>query len=254
MEALGLGLFMCSACAFGVILFYPASPVVQSISSPLLRRMLMGAAMGLTAIVNIFSPWGKRSGAHFNPAATVTFYRLGKIEPWDAALYAVSQFVGGVAGIAIASVVLGALLADPSVNYVPTVPGPSGLPAAFAAEVLISFILLEVVLVVSNTKQLARWTGVFVGLLVAIYISVEQPISGMSMNPARSFASAIPAGGWSTLWLYFIAPPIGMLLAAEVYLKVKGTEHIACAKLHHKNGSRCIFRCNYRVSQKPVDA
>jgi aquaporin Z len=243
MEGFGLGLFMFSACAFGVLLFHPSSAAAQSISAPALRRLLMGMAMGLTAILNIFSPWGKRSGAHLNPATTLMFFRLGKIDATDAALYAISQFIGGVAGVAIAKVVFGSLLAHPSVNYVATTPGPYGLAAAFAAEAVISFILITVVLVVSNTERWARWTGLFVGALVASYITLEAPISGMSMNPARSFGSALAAGVWSGLWLYFIAPPIGMLLASQVYLKLEG--RVLCAKLHHINDYRCIFRCGY---------
>ena len=67
--------------------------------------------MGSTAIAIIFSPFGKRSGAHFNPAVTLTFFRLGKIAAWDTAFYTVFQFVGGVAGVLLASLVLGNLVA-----------------------------------------------------------------------------------------------------------------------------------------------
>jgi aquaporin Z len=117
--------------------------------------------------------------------------------------------------------------------------------AAFAAEVLIAFILMSVVLRVSNTAGLARFTGVFAGALVAAYISVEAPISGMSMNPARSLASAIPAHAWTPLWIYVLAPPLGMLLAAHVYVRRRGLAGVFCAKLHHDNARRCIFRCRY---------
>lgn len=84
----------------------------------------MGMAMGSTAIAIIFSPFGKRSGAHFNPAVTLTYYRLGEVEPWDAAFYTLFQFVGGTAGVLVASLVLGNLVAHRSVNYAATVPGP----------------------------------------------------------------------------------------------------------------------------------
>src|ERR671926_504156 len=84
MEAVELGLFMFSACAFTVLLFHPSSPIAQGIHDGVLRRLLMGLAMSATAIAIIFSPLGQRSGAHFNPAVTWTFFRLGKIEVWDA--------------------------------------------------------------------------------------------------------------------------------------------------------------------------
>lgn len=241
MEAAGLGIFMTSACVFVVILEHPASPVRQSIADPFLRRVFMGLAMGLTAVGIIYSPWGKQSGAHINPSVTLTFFRLGKVKPWDAFFYVISQFAGGITGVAVASAALGPSLAHPSVTYVVTVPGPGGPRAAFLGELFISFGLMLAVLAASNAMRLARFTGLFAGALVATYISLEAPLSGMSMNPARTLGSAIPAQLWTALWIYFTAPPLGMLLAAEVYLQVKGARSIFCAKLHHQNTKRCIF-------------
>src|ERR1051325_11244136 len=173
MEGAELGLFMISACAFTVLLYHPASVVAQNIHSEIFRRMLMGLAMGSTAIAIIFSPLGKRSGGHFNPSVTLTFFRLGKIRAWDAAFYTLFQFAGGIAGIMLASLTLNKFLAHQKVNYAATLPGPDGPIVAFAAEILISFILMSVVLAVSNTKRLARWTGIFAGALVAAYITIE---------------------------------------------------------------------------------
>jgi aquaporin Z len=248
MEAAELGLFMISACAFTVLLYHPASAVAQSIHNGLFRRMLMGTAMGATAIAIIFSPLGKRSGAHFNPSVTLAFFRLGKIEVWDATFYTLFQFAGAVAGVLIASLMLGTLISDMSVNYAATVPGSAGVMAAFAAELAITFILMTVILNVSNTKRLSRWTGLFAGALVAIYITIEAPISGMSMNPARTVGSAFGAHVWTSLWIYFTAPTMGMLLAAEVYRRIKAGRAIACAKLHHHNNQRCIFKCNFEAN------
>lgn len=250
MEAAGLGLFMLSACVFGTLLGHPASPVVQAVPEPLVRRVLMGLAMGLTAVCLIYSPWGQRSGAHFNPATTLTFWRLGKVASADASFYVLAQVVGGLAGVSIAATALGALVAHPSVQYVATVPGSWGAAAAFVAEVIITFILISVVLRVSNTADLARFTPLFVGALVATYITLEAPISGMSMNPARSLASAWPAQAWESLWIYILAPPLGMLLAAEAYVRRHGLAAVFCAKLHHDNTQRCIFHC--RVAELAV--
>ena len=244
-EAAGLGLFMLVACAFGTLLGHPASPVVQAIPAPLARRALMGGAMGLTAVTLIYSPWGRRSGAHFNPATTLTFWRLGKVATADAALYVVAQTVGGIAGVMVAAALVGSPLAAPDVRYVATLPGLVGPLGAFAAEIAITFVLMSVVLGASNTAGLARLTGLFAGSLVATYITLEAPLSGMSMNPARSLASALPAGTWATLWIYFTAPPIGMLLAAELYVRRRGLASVFCAKLHHDTSQRCIFRCRY---------
>jgi len=245
MEAAGLGIFMISAAAFGTLLEYPGSPVHQAIADPFARRALMGLAMAVTAVGIIYSPWGKQSGAHINPSVTLTFLRLGKLDPSDALFYVVAQFAGGAAGLAVAAVALGAGLADPAVNYVATLPGATGPSVAWAAEVVISFILMFVILNASNRARLARFTGLFAGVLVFAYIAFEAPLSGMSLNPARTFASALPARLWGTLWIYLTAPPLGMLGAAQLYMRLKGARQVHCAKLHHDNDKRCIFRCRY---------
>jgi len=116
---------------------------------------------------------------------------------------------------------------------------------AFLAEVAITFVLMLTVLFVSNAPRLASYTGLFVGGLVFLYISFEAPLSGMSMNPARTFASALGAGQWTALWIYFTAPPLGMLAAAEAYVRLRGAQRVLCAKLDHQTTRRCIFRCRW---------
>jgi aquaporin Z len=240
-EAACLGVFMMSAFTFGTILEHPDSPIHQAISNPLLRRFFMGIAMGLTAIGIIYSPWGKQSGAHINPSTTLTYFRLGKVAKWDALFYVVSQFAGGMAGALLVATVFSTWVSHPSVNYVVTAPGSFGAGAAFVAEITIAFILMTVILTVSNNSRIHRLTGLCAGILVAVYITIEAPISGMSMNPARTFASAVPAYHWTALWIYFTAPLFGMFLAAEVFVRTRGASSIACAKLHHQNTRRCIF-------------
>ena len=245
MEGAELGIFMISACVFTALLEYPASPALRLIPSSFVRGALIGLAMALTAVTIIYSGWGKQSGAHMNPAMTLTFFRLGKMDRWDAFFYIVAQFLGGVFGVAVASVLLGMVVAHPSVNYAVTRPGPLGIRVAFLAEVLISFVLLLTVLTVSNSKGWARYTGLFGGALIASYITFEAPLSGMSMNPARTFGSALLAKSFGALWLYFAAPPIGMLAAAEVYVRLHSIRAVHCAKYHHHNNKRCIFRCRF---------
>jgi aquaporin Z len=135
------------------------------------------------------------------------------------------------------------LPSHPTVNYVATVPGPLGSGVAFGAEVVISFILMSVVLRMSNTARLARYTGLGAAVLVASYIVLEAPLSGMSMNPARTLGSNVLASTVSTLWIYFTAPPLGMLLAGEWFARRRGLSAVLCAKLHHPRSGRCIFRC-----------
>ena len=115
----------------------------------------------------------------------------------------------------LAAALIGMYLSHPTVNYVATTPGPAGAIIAFVAEVVISFGLMLVVLLVSNHARLSRFTGVFAGCLVALYITIEAPLSGMSMNPARTFSSAVSGHVWTALWVYFSAPLLGMLSAAR---------------------------------------
>jgi aquaporin Z len=241
-----LGAFMVSACAFTVLLEHPSSPARAALPDPAVRRAVMGLAMGATAVALITSRWGQRSGAHINPATTLTFFRLGKIAGTDAAFYAVAQFAGAVAGVAVAAAALRGAAAHERVLYAATLPGDAGPAAAFAAEAAISFVLMGVVLAVSNAPRWNRLTPLAAGVCVALFIAFEAPVSGMSMNPARTFGSAAAAMRWDHLWIYFTAPPLGMLAAAEVRVRLRGVRSVLCAKLHHENDERCIFRCAYR--------
>ena len=243
MEAWGLGTFMVSACAFGVILGHPDSFLF--VSDSMFRGVFGGIAMGTTAILIFLSPWGMCSGAHINPAVTLTFWRLGKIKSRDAIFYVLAQFAGACAGVLLSWSILGELLADNRVNYVVTLPGKAGVGAAFVSEVIISFFMMMMVLVCSNSARIARYTPFLAGILVALFISLEAPFSGMSMNPARSLGSAVIADVWTSLWIYFVAPPLAMLFAAEVYLRVKGAKEIYCAKLNHYGRASCIFNCRF---------
>jgi aquaporin Z len=238
-EALGLGLFMIAAGVVATVLDSPASPVHEWIGNADLRRALAGLAMGLTAIALIYSPWGKRSGAHLNPAVTLGFLRLGKIRARDAAFYIAAQFIGGLVGVLLVAGLFGESFSLPPVSYAATLPGTMGLAVAFAAELVISFGLLFIVLGVAAHPRHSRRAGLVAGALVALYIYVEAPLSGMSMNPARSFASAAPGALWHHLWIYFLAPPLGMWLAAEAHRALPGGAK-TCAKLVHDLDVPCI--------------
>jgi len=180
-----------------------------------------------------------------NPAVTLTFLRLGKVEPRDAAGYVAAQFLGGSLGIVVATHLLRGLPSHPAINYVATVPGASGPAVAFAAEAAISFGMMLMVLSTSNARRFARFTGALAGALIAFYITVEDPLSGMSMNPARTLGPALLAHTVWSLWIYFTAPLLGMLTAAELYVRTTGAQHVRCAKLQHPIGGPCIFRCQY---------
>jgi aquaporin Z len=240
-----LGLFMVSAGLFGTLLEAPSSPLRRALDDPFLRRALMGLIMGATAVTLIRSPWGRRSGAHMNPAVTLTFLRLGKVARRDAVGYVAGQCLGGLAGVLLVSALAGDAFTQPPVLHVVTTPGAGGPWLALAAEVAISFLLMTTVLALANSYRLADLTPYCAGALVALYITFEAPFSGMSMNPARSLASAVPAGVWTSFWVYLVGPLLGMLAAAELYLRRRGLGCVLCAKLDHSDGSPCPFHCNW---------
>jgi aquaporin Z len=241
-EAAGLGIFMIAACVFTVLLEHPSSALHRAIDSPLLRRALMGIAMGSTAVGIVRSTFGQRSGAHLNPAMTLNYFLLGKIRGVDAIWYVAAQFAGGALGVVAAESLIGPPIGHSAVRYATTIPGVYGPTVAFVAEVLISGILMLAVLASSNHPRFTRWTPYVAGSLIALWITFEGPLSGMSMNPARTTASAAGANLWTYSWVYFLAPPLGMIAAGFLY---RARNRVYCAKLHHHNDKRCIFRCEY---------
>ncbi len=236
-----LGLFMVSASAFCVLLEHPASGLRAALPDANVRRALMGLAMGSTAMALIYSPWGKLSGAHMNPAVTLTFWRLGKVKGPDALLYVMAQFLGGLIGMGLVALLLNERVADPAVHFVVTAPGPRGTLPALFAEIFISFLLMSVVLAASSRARLAPLTGVLCGVLVFLFITFEAPLSGMSMNPARTLASAVPARDFMALWVYFLAPPLGMLLAVEARRAAGAAAEAFCGRLSPHGRARCPF-------------
>jgi aquaporin Z len=243
-EGWALGSFMIAAGLVATALGSPQSSLSRIIVSPLQRNAIAGIAMGLTAIVLIHSPWGRRSGAHMNPAVTLTFLRLGKTGGWDALFYILAQMAGGTTGVLLVAALLGPAFTEAPVSYAATMPGTAGVGVAFVAELSISAVLMFVILSLSGTQRFAGMTGFAAGLLVALYISFEAPLSGMSMNPARTFASAAPGMHWDHFWIYVFAPLLGMLAAAQLFLAVRGVRKLACAKLLHPGDQRCIH-CGY---------
>ena len=243
MEASLLGAFMVSACLFGALYEFPHSPVRHAIASQLLRRVLMGLSMGITAIAIIYSPWGKQSGAHINPSVTLTFLPFGQGQ--DLGRHLLYRRHNSRVPYSVLRSLLAFWareLADPAVRYVVTVPGDHGLWVALLAEFIIAFGMMSTVLYFSNHHRLDRYTGLVAGLLVATYITIEAPFSGMSMNPARTFRFRLfrprsGTGSGSTLQRHH--SPCSLL--PRFYLWREGRLAVKCCKLHHNNDKRCIF-------------
>jgi Glycerol uptake facilitator and related permeases (Major Intrinsic Protein Family) len=209
----------CAAFAT-VIVNHPDLFVRQHLQNELLRRFLIGVLMGLTALYILNSPFGKKSGAHINPAVTIVQYRLGNIDKLNALFYIIFQFIGGTAGMYLIYILMPHYIQHPDVNYIVTQPGKAGVAIAFILELIISFILIAIVLYTNVKKNLSKYTATCVAVLIAVFITFEAPYSGMSMNPARSFASAIVSGEWNSFWLYCIAPVLGMICGDIFITKV----------------------------------
>lgn len=207
---MGLGIFMFSAGFFDAVVEYPGLPFRHWLASALLRRFLVGLSMGLTALYIFTSRFGKQSGAYINPAITVIRYVLKDINAKDGFFYIIFQFIGGSLGMYLVVLLFPGWMAHPAVNYIVTVPGKAGIAMAFIMEFLISLVLIVVVLAMEHSARLEKYTPWVVSGLIALFITVEAPFSGMSMNPARTFASAIVAGQWKVFWLYCTAPLLGM--------------------------------------------
>ena len=217
-EALGLGIFMISACFFSAMLFSEKSSWSHLIPSLMLRNVLMGIAMGSTALFIFYSPLTSPSGSQINPAVTLTFLRLDKMCRYDAIFFIIFQIAGGTIAVYLMRWLMGSILIDGPVNSAVTVPVKFGIVSALITELIIAFVTMTMVLFTSNNDKLKKYTRIIAGCLVSAWVIVAGPISGFGMNPARSFASALPAGIWTAFWIYLLVPLIGMLAAAEFYL------------------------------------
>ncbi len=166
--------------------------------------------------------FGEKSGAHINPATTWAFFRLGKINFTNSVFYTLAQFAGAVAAALILKFALGSWFAHQLIDFGITKPmPPHDSVSALIAEFIISFVLMFAVLICISSKRLEKYAALVSGVLIALYLIFEMPFSGMSLNPARSFAAAFAANKWELLWIYFVAPPVAMLLAAEIYGRIK---------------------------------
>ena len=182
MKAAGLGIFMVSAAVFTTLFEYPHSAVYAAIPDPLVRRVCIGIAMGLTAIGIIYSPWGKQSGAHLNPAVTLTFFRLGKIEGVDATFYVLAQSLGGLIGVLMSAA---AIMGDP-----PRLETPSQLatPAARSAPC---------------EQASAVWQEVNCAALAALLLVLDVLSSSSPLGHKPCMARCSQFLNWSPMELFF---------------------------------------------------
>ncbi len=233
-EALGLGIFMASACFFSAMLFSEKSSWYTFFPDLATKNVFMGIMMGFTALFIFYSPLTAASGSQINPAVTLTFLRLGKMCRYDAFFFILFQFIGGTLAVYIMNLLMGHLLTDAPIRSAVTVPGKPGTGWALVTEFSIAFITMSMVLFTSESARLKKYTRIFAGCFVCMWVIVAGPVSGFGMNPARSFASALPAHTWTAFWIYLFIPFAGMLSAAEVFLLVKKKNRRTKLKVVHR--------------------
>lgn len=220
-EALGLAIFMISACFFTALIFSEKGAWQQSIHGDVLKNMIMGSLMGATALFIFYSPWTAPSGSQINPAVTLTFLRLDKMCRYDALFFVIFQVAGGTLAVYVMQKIMGGFLTDPPVYSAVTIPGKTGTTWAAITEFIIAFVTMSIVLFSAHHRKWKRYTRIFSSILVCCWVILAGPVSGFGMNPARSFASAFPSGIWTSFWIYLFIPFAGMLTAAEFFLFVQ---------------------------------
>jgi len=245
MEAVELAVLMLCICLAAALTYSITSPLHHLSLTRAEQSLLMGTLVALATFLIIRSPYGRRTGAHLNPAITVAYLWLGRIHRWDAVNYLGAQFAGALVGVFAAYHMLGHHLSAPPVLYVVTLPGDYGRVVAFVAEFLLAGVVMGVVLFTTNHRRLTRFSPLFVALITVFYYVLCSSISGFSVNPARSFSSAFFAWIWQGIWIYFAAPCLGMLAAAAIYIRSMGPSRVYCAKVFHDLTSPCPFPCRF---------
>ncbi|MGI9040146.1 MAG: MIP/aquaporin family protein [Gemmatimonadales bacterium] len=200
----GLGTFL-------LVLVGPGAVMVDAHTGGTITHVGVALAFAFVVIAMIYA-LGHLSGAHINPAVTVAFWSVGRFPSSQVLPYLLAQ----CAGAAVASGLSRLALGTPG-QMGATLPAVS-LAAAFGAEWLMSFALMFVVMAVATDERVAAgFAPLAVGLTVGFCALVGGPLTGASMNPARSFGPALVGGLWAGHWLYWAAPITGMLAAARLY-------------------------------------
>jgi aquaporin Z len=187
-------------------------------------------AFGLTVLTMAFAIGGI-SGCHLNPAVTLGLCVGGRFSSKDLGPYVVAQLLGGVGGaavlLAIASGKPGFDLGGFACNgYGIHSPGGYSLTAALICEVVMTFIFLFVILGATGKRAMPGFAPIAIGLCLTIIHLVSIPVTNTSVNPARSTAVAIFVCGWATdqLWLFWVAPLAGAILAGVIWRYLDSTD------------------------------
>ncbi len=250
-ELLGTGFLIFVGLSAVVFDFGKGLPLTGLIPDASMRRLITGLIFAGSGSLVAISPLGKLSGAHINPSVSLAFWAQGKMKHIDLIGYIVAQFLGAIIG----EVLLVLVWRDyaHSVANGMTLPG-AGYPLwlVFVAEMSLTCLLVLLIFLFVSSHHLMRWTPLMNWFLVATMVWLEAPISGTSLNPARSIGPALLTWLWTSQWLYCIAPPLGGLLAVGLFRLVTiGERDVLTGKLFHEPRYRSIFKNVHAPAWKP---
>ncbi len=204
---------------FGLVFAGCGAIVINDLTGGVITHMGISFAFGLAVMTMIYS-FGDISGAHFNPAVTIAFWLSGRLPIKHVGPYVVAQCAGAV----VASALL--LFLFPENEYYGTTQVSDTLAQSFVMEMVITFLLmLVIIMVATGSKEVGTMAGIAIGAAVALLALIGGPITGASMNPARSLGPALMSGHLENLWLYIVAPVIGAALAVPVTNLLKKGEN-----------------------------
>lgn len=229
------------------ILQSPLSPVNQAVQSTGVRLILLGASFGVIAATIAFSPIGRRSGAHLNPAITLGFWVRGHTHTHDLIGYSLSQLAGAVLAAAAFAAALGEWAA--SVAFVRTTPqGTLSEWSALGIETAITFCLVLTIFLMVSSPRTARFTPPALGVVLGTLIALTAPYTGASLNPARTLGPDIVTATFPSLWVYIVGPLLGALLAVAAFDVVARGRRTLTAKLFHDASYRSVH-ATYRLTR-----
>ncbi|WP_333807425.1 aquaporin [Phenylobacterium sp.] len=171
------------------------------------------------AIVAMAYGIGSISGCHVNPAVSLAAFVAGRMTLKDMLVYWIAQFAGALAGAALLALIAGSTASLGQNGWGPGYLGEYSLQSALVFEIVMTAIFVVVILGSTSERAPAGFAGLAIGVTLAIIHIVGIQVTGVSVNPARSFGPAVLAGGQalSQLWLFFVAPAVGAVIGAAVY-------------------------------------
>ena len=205
-----------------------------------LRYFIVGLSFAVAIVIVVYSFLGRRSGGHINPAVTVAFWMSGLMENIDAIFYIIAQLAGAVFGSWVAFLVFNwksplLALTLPSLDY--------PVLLILCVEATIVFLLIMIIFSLVSSEKLGKFTGLGVGMYIVLVTVLFASISGASLNPARSFGPVVLLHHFNHLWIYFIGPIFGTIIAVYLFrVETKGMKP-ECSKLCYKTDAECLFKC-----------